>query len=118
MRTPSTLAVAVIVGALLSACGGATLTSQSVVGPSTSLSSHKQKPVSATESPVPVESPVPTESNPPGDIPDSIAFVEGHGFGHGVGLCQWCAEARAEQGESAEQILAAAFPKAKLKRAY
>lgn len=50
--------------------------------------------------------------------PDSIAFVEGHGFGHGVGLCQWCAEARAEQGESAEQILAASFPKAKLKRAY
>jgi stage II sporulation protein D len=51
-------------------------------------------------------------------LPDSIAFVEGHGFGHGVGLCQWCTEARAEQGMSAESILAAAFPKAKLKRAY
>ena len=50
--------------------------------------------------------------------PDSIAFVEGHGSGHGVGLCQWCTEARAEQGLTAEQILTAAFPKAKLKRAY
>jgi stage II sporulation protein D len=49
---------------------------------------------------------------------DAIAFVEGHGSGHGVGLCQWCAEARAEQGLSAEQILAAAYPKAALKRAY
>ena len=49
---------------------------------------------------------------------DSIAFVEGHGSGHGVGLCQWCTEARAEQGMTAEQILAAAFPKSKLKRAY
>ena len=49
---------------------------------------------------------------------DTIAFVEGHGFGHGVGLCQWCAEARAEQGIPAEQILAAAYPKAKLKRTY
>jgi stage II sporulation protein D len=50
--------------------------------------------------------------------PDSIAFVEGHGFGHGVGLCQWCTEVRAEQGMAAEQILTLAFPKAKLKRAY
>ncbi|HEX3356408.1 MAG TPA: SpoIID/LytB domain-containing protein [Tepidisphaeraceae bacterium] len=50
--------------------------------------------------------------------PDSIAFVEGHGYGHGVGLCQYCTEARAEQGMTAEQILTAAFPKSKLKRAY
>jgi len=49
---------------------------------------------------------------------DTIAFVEGHGSGHGVGLCQLCTEARAEQGMSAEQILAAAFPKSVLKRAY
>ncbi len=49
---------------------------------------------------------------------ENIAFVEGHGSGHGVGLCQWCTEARAEQGMAAEQILAAAFPKSVLKRAY
>jgi len=49
---------------------------------------------------------------------DSIAFVEGHGFGHGVGLCQWCTETRAEQGLIAEQILTAGFPHAKLTRAY
>ena len=42
--------------------------------------------------------------------PDSIAFVEGHGLGHGIGMCQYCAEARAEQGMTAEQILALAFP--------
>jgi hypothetical protein len=32
-------------------------------------------PPSSTEAPVPTESPVPVESNPPGDIPDNIAFV-------------------------------------------
>src|SRR5436305_6941096 len=75
LRTPSNLAAAVILGALVAACGGTTLSSQTTGAPSASPStgsSHKQKP-SATESPVPVESPLPTESNPPGDIPGSSA---------------------------------------------
>jgi stage II sporulation protein D len=49
---------------------------------------------------------------------DSIRFVDGHGFGHGVGMCQWCAEARARAGLSAEDIVLAGYPGAKLAVAY
>jgi stage II sporulation protein D len=49
---------------------------------------------------------------------DSIRFVEGHGFGHGVGMCQWCSERRAEEGMTHEDIVLAAYPHAKLVRAY
>ena len=38
----------------------------------------------------------------------------GHGLGHGVGLCQYGAEARAKAGQSAEEILRAYFPKLEL----
>ena len=54
--------------------------------------------------------------NEPGS--DVIRFVEGHGVGHGVGMCQWCSEARAEAGVRHEDIVLAAFPRAKLVRAY
>lgn len=47
-----------------------------------------------------------------------IRFVDGHGYGHGVGMCQWCAQARAEAGMRHEDILALAYPTAKLVRAY
>jgi len=49
---------------------------------------------------------------------DSIRFVDGHGWGHGVGLCQWCTEARARAGMLHEDIVLAAYPKARLFRAY
>ena len=49
---------------------------------------------------------------------DAITFTAGHGWGHGVGLCQWGTEARAEQGMAYEAILAAAYPQSKLVRAY
>ncbi len=48
----------------------------------------------------------------------SVHFTEGHGFGHGVGLCQWCAEHEANAGASHESIVLDAFPHAKLVRAY
>ena len=48
----------------------------------------------------------------------SIQFVEGHGWGHGVGLCQWCAEAQAEQKMRHEDIVLSAYPGATLLRAY
>jgi stage II sporulation protein D len=51
-------------------------------------------------------------------IPDSIKFYEGHGAGHGVGLCQWCAQARAAAGQTCQQILVEAYPHAKLIPAY
>ncbi|HUD83790.1 MAG TPA: hypothetical protein VMQ67_09820, partial [Candidatus Saccharimonadales bacterium] len=49
---------------------------------------------------------------------DSITFYDGHGFGHGVGMCQYCAQAQAAQGERAEQILVQAYPGANLVRGY
>jgi stage II sporulation protein D len=48
----------------------------------------------------------------------AIQFVEGHGWGHGVGLCQWCAETQAEQNMRHEDIVLSAYPGAKLLRAY
>ena len=41
---------------------------------------------------------------------------QGAGFGHGVGLCQLGAEARARRGESLETILTAYFPGVKIAR--
>ena len=49
---------------------------------------------------------------------DTVRFVEGHGYGHGVGLCQWCAESQAEDGMRGEEIVLKAFPGSKLVRAY
>lgn len=49
---------------------------------------------------------------------DKIHFIGGRGFGHGVGMCQWCAEARAKAGMRHEDILLAAYPGARLLRAY
>ena len=54
----------------------------------------------------------------PVDHGDAISFTEGHGYGHGVGLCQWCAEHEAVQGWNDEAIVLNAFPDAKLVRAY
>ncbi len=47
-----------------------------------------------------------------------IRLVDGHGFGHGVGLCQWCAEHKASQGVRPEAIVTAAYPHSRLIRAY
>jgi len=48
----------------------------------------------------------------------TVRFAEGHGWGHGVGMCQWCAEAYAEAGMAHEDILVKSFPGTTLKRAY
>ncbi len=42
----------------------------------------------------------------------------GRGFGHGVGLCQWCAKGFADKGEAWQQILARFYPGARLERVY
>jgi len=54
----------------------------------------------------------------PVDHGADISFTEGHGYGHGVGMCQWCAEHEAAQGWNDESIVLNAFPGAKLVRAY
>jgi len=52
-------------------------------------------------------------------IPDSqgklIANIEGAGWGHGVGLCQWGAFGMARRGYSAEKILQFYYPGASIK---
>jgi SpoIID/LytB domain protein len=54
--------------------------------------------------------------NDPGS--DIVRIVEGHGDGHGVGMCQYCSEARAEAGWRHEDILLSAYPHSRLVRAY
>lgn len=44
--------------------------------------------------------------------------IHGRGFGHGAGMCQWGAIARARAGQSAEEILATYYPGAALTRVY
>jgi SpoIID/LytB domain protein len=39
-----------------------------------------------------------------------VATLEGQGYGHGVGMCQWGAKGMAEQGYSARQILEYFYP--------
>jgi stage II sporulation protein D len=61
---------------------------------------------------------VPSSFFTPSNEGDAVRFVDGHGFGHGVGLCQYCAEAEAEAGTRHEDIVLGAYPGATLQRAY
>jgi stage II sporulation protein D len=47
---------------------------------------------------------------------DGVLVFDGHGFGHGVGLCQWGARGLAEAGIGWVQILQYYFPDAELQR--
>lgn len=49
---------------------------------------------------------------------NAIRFDDGHGFGHGVGMCQWCAQAQAKKGVKHEDIVLSAYKGSKLVRAY
>ncbi|MCC7145706.1 MAG: SpoIID/LytB domain-containing protein [Phycisphaeraceae bacterium] len=48
----------------------------------------------------------------------TVVFTEGHGYGHGVGMSQWGAQAMAERGYQYAQILGFYYPGAELKRLY
>lgn len=52
------------------------------------------------------------------DEGSTIRFIDGHGFGHGVGLCQFCAQRLATEGWRHEDIVVWSYPGAKLIRAY
>jgi stage II sporulation protein D len=54
----------------------------------------------------------------PQNTPTEILFTNGHGLGHGVGMCQWCAQKRAEMGMKYEQIVTLSFPQSVLVKAY
>ncbi len=46
------------------------------------------------------------------------AVISGRGFGHGVGLCQYCAKAFAERGEDWKTMLQRFYPGAKIEKLY
>lgn len=54
----------------------------------------------------------------PVDAGDSIRFTEGRGWGHGVGMCQYCAAAWGKRGDSEREIVLRSYPGAVLVRAY
>lgn len=45
----------------------------------------------------------------------SFYTFKGNGWGHGVGLCQWCTKGMADQGMTHEQMLSHFYPSAKLR---
>jgi len=44
--------------------------------------------------------------------------IKGHGFGHGVGLCQYCAQAMAKRGDDWRMLIESFYPDAQLIRIY
>ena len=54
----------------------------------------------------------------PVDAGDSIRLDDGHGFGHGVGACQWCMQGRALAGQPWQTIVTSQYPQSVLVRAY
>lgn len=44
--------------------------------------------------------------------------VHGRGYGHGAGMCQWGAIARARAGQTSEEILSTYYPGSRLSRVY
>lgn len=44
--------------------------------------------------------------------------IHGRGFGHGVGMCQYCAKGFAEQGQDWRTMMRAFFPGAEVRKAY
>jgi stage II sporulation protein D len=40
---------------------------------------------------------------------DTIIF-DGKGYGHGVGLCQWCSLQMAQEGKNYKEILSVYYP--------
>lgn len=80
MRSPvrSIAPMALAAAILLSACGGGSSPAVSSGGSGPAVSSGGSGPASSSggsPNPPASESPVPTEDSPPGDIPDTIAFV-------------------------------------------
>lgn len=52
------------------------------------------------------------------DLGTHFSFVDGRGFGHAVGLCQWGAEGQARFGRKASEIIAFYYPGSSLARVY
>ena len=48
----------------------------------------------------------------------NVVFADGRGWGHGVGMCQWSAEAMAKNGQPSRTIVARSYPNTRIVRAY
>jgi stage II sporulation protein D len=60
----------------------------------------------------------PSSSFEPVDAGDSIRLADGRGFGHGVGLCQYCCNGWARQGKTFRTLLDQSYPGTVLVKAY
>ena len=49
---------------------------------------------------------------------NNIVLTEGRGWGHGVGMCQFTADAWAKQGKNHVEIVTASYPGTSVVRAY
>jgi stage II sporulation protein D len=47
-----------------------------------------------------------------------IHFIGGRGFGHGVGMCQWCAKGMAESGMDWHTMITTFYPGIEIQKAY
>jgi len=78
-RAPRSIAVAAALVVVAAACGGTTsggaAASTPTAAPTTTSAPTSAEPTTPTEAAISPEPAVSAESNPPGDIPDSIAFV-------------------------------------------
>ncbi|MEO1583325.1 MAG: SpoIID/LytB domain-containing protein [Planctomycetota bacterium] len=52
------------------------------------------------------------------DVSSRLVRIEGRGFGHGAGMCQYCAAAMADRGDHFRDALAAFYPGLALRRVY
>ena len=52
------------------------------------------------------------------EVKGTNVVIRGRGFGHGVGMCQFCAKAMADRGDSWQVMLARFYPGAKVERAF
>jgi stage II sporulation protein D len=53
-----------------------------------------------------------------GRVDGDGVLVEGRGYGHGIGMCQWGAIGRARAGQDYRQILAAYYTSVRLEKLY
>ncbi len=52
------------------------------------------------------------------DVGRRVVQIEGRGFGHGVGMCQFCAQGMAKRGDHWRDIIAAFYPAYEIRRVY
>ena len=52
------------------------------------------------------------------DGSDGGIEISGRGYGHGAGMCQWGAIARARAGQSSTEILSTYYPGARISEVY